>query len=228
MCHIVPQPKTFLQYDPSLSPATWRGKSSVQESSEKVQILEKDYISECQTYRGQFKNGIQHHRTRQILSSCLYALSKELIVPFNCDCQTYRVKPRSENYSEWINEKCSEQSMLFYNLANSYLLDFNLYTEATHKNHSIRMIAARVQFAPLFYSFKHPKYQKVPLRKLLEHAQMPELLISFLGSHECFSVSNYYNRVQGSDFIQDESNKLVKLFLPPDMLFWLKSGEVFG
>ena len=63
MCHIVPQPKTFLQYDPSLSPATWRGKSSVQELLEKVQILEKDYISECQRYRGQFKNGIQHHRT---------------------------------------------------------------------------------------------------------------------------------------------------------------------
>ena len=63
MCHIVPQPKTFLQYDPSLSPATWRGKSSAQELLEKVQILEKDYISECQRYRGQFKNGIQHHRT---------------------------------------------------------------------------------------------------------------------------------------------------------------------
>ena len=27
MCHIVPQPKTFLQYDPSLSPAKWRGKT---------------------------------------------------------------------------------------------------------------------------------------------------------------------------------------------------------
>ena len=75
------------------------------------------------------KNGIQHHRTRQILSSSLYALSKEWIVPFICDYQTYRVKPKSENYSEWINEKCSEQYMLFYHLTNSYLVDFNLYTE---------------------------------------------------------------------------------------------------
>ena len=39
MCHIVPEPKTFLQYDPFLSPAKWHGKSSVQELLEKVQIL---------------------------------------------------------------------------------------------------------------------------------------------------------------------------------------------
>ena len=34
------------------------------------------------------KNGIDHHHTRQILLSCLYAHSKELLVPFICDCQT--------------------------------------------------------------------------------------------------------------------------------------------
>ena len=45
MRHIVPQPKTFLQYHPSLSPAKWHGKSSVQELLEKVQILENDIIS---------------------------------------------------------------------------------------------------------------------------------------------------------------------------------------
>ena len=44
MCHTVPQPKTFLQYDPSLSPTKWHRKSSVKELLEKAQILEKDYI----------------------------------------------------------------------------------------------------------------------------------------------------------------------------------------
>ena len=33
------------------------------------------------------KNGIDHHCIRQILSSCLYAVSKELLVPFIRDCQ---------------------------------------------------------------------------------------------------------------------------------------------
>ena len=49
------------------------------------------------------KNGIDHHRTQQMLSSCLYALSKELLVPFICDFQKNGVKPSSENYSEWID-----------------------------------------------------------------------------------------------------------------------------
>ena len=36
-------------------------------------------------------------------------------------------------------------------------------------------------------------------------------------SHESFSVSNFHNCGQGGDFIQEESNKLVKSFLPPGM-----------
>ena len=32
------------------------------------------------------KNGIDHHRTQQILSTCLFALSKELLVPYARDC----------------------------------------------------------------------------------------------------------------------------------------------
>ena len=49
------------------------------------------------------KNGNDHHSTQQI---CM--LSKELLAPFICDCQTNGVKTSSENYLEWINETCSE------------------------------------------------------------------------------------------------------------------------
>ena len=51
------------------------------------------------------------------------------------------------------------------------------------------MMAARVQFATLLYSFKHPKYQKLHLRDLLEPVKIPELLKSYLESHKSFSVS---------------------------------------
>ena len=54
------------------------------------------------------------------------------------------------------------------------------------------MMAASVQFAPLFYSFKHPIYQKRNLRDLLKQVQMPELLKSYLESHKHFSVSDFY------------------------------------
>ena len=77
------------------------------------------------------------------------------------------------------------------------------------------MMAARFQFAPLFYSFKHPKYQVLHLRDLFERAQIPDEIRSYVESHESFSSSALQNRGQGGDFVQEESIKLIKSFLPP-------------
>ena len=77
------------------------------------------------------------------------------------------------------------------------------------------MMAARFQFAPLFYSFKHPKYQVLHLRDLFERAQIPDEIRSYVESHESFSSSGLQNRAQGGDFVQEESIKLIKSFLPP-------------
>ena len=133
------------------------------------------------------KSGIDHHRTRQILRACLYALSKELLVPFVRDCLKVEIIPNNDNYLNWVVETCGYQYMLYYHFAFTYLLAFNLYTEATRKNHSLRMMAARIQFAPLFYSFKHPKYQVLHLRDLFERAQMPDEIRCYVESHESFS-----------------------------------------
>ena len=91
--------------------------------------------------------------------------------------------------------------MFVYHIAFSYLLAFHLYTEATRKNDLLRMLDARIQFAPLFYSFKHPKYQKLHLRDLCQRAQMLDMLKGYIESHESFSVSGVNNCGQGGDFI---------------------------
>ena len=158
------------------------------------------------------KSGIDHHRTRQIWCERLYALSKELLVPFVRDCLKAEIIPNNDNYINWVVETCGYQYMLYYHFAFTYLLAFNLYTEATRKNHSLRMMAARIQFAPLFYLFKHPKYQVLHLRDLFERAQMPDQIRSYVESHESFSPSVLQNRGQGGDFVQEE---IIKSFLPP-------------
>ena len=158
------------------------------------------------------KSGIDHHRTRQIWCERLYALSKELLVPFVRDCLKAEIIPNNDNYINWVVETCGYQCMLYYHFAFTYLLAFNLYTEATRKNHSLRMMAARIQFAPLFYLFKHPKYQVLHLRDLFERAQTPDQIRSYVESHESFSPSVLQNRGQGGDFVQEE---IIKSFLPP-------------
>ena len=99
----------------------------------------------------------------------------------------------------------------------SYLLSFHLYTEAVRKNHSANAMGARIQFAPLFYSFHHPKYQQLHLHDFWQRVQMPEPLKSFIENNESFSLSGKQNAGQGCDFIHEELNKRVKSFLPPIM-----------
>ena len=137
------------------------------------------------------------HRTRQILSTCLFALSKELLVPYVQDCQKIRIKPTNQHYLNWVHNTCSEQYMFLYHITFSYLLALSLYTEATRKNNSLRMMLAQVKLAPLFYSFKHPKYQQRYLGDLCDRVQMPDSMKSYVEGHESFSVSNFSNHGQG-------------------------------
>ena len=82
----------------------------------------------------------------------------------------------------------------------------------------MRMMAARTAFAPLFYGSRHPKYQRLHLRDMIQRMLYPSELATYLQKHESFSPSGKQNKAQGADFIHEEvPNRLVKSFLPPGM-----------
>ena len=54
MCHIVPQPKTYLQYSDSLNSENWRNCTPINELLKKVKELENTCVTEFQRYRGLF------------------------------------------------------------------------------------------------------------------------------------------------------------------------------
>ena len=162
--------------------------------------------------------GIDHHRTRQILSVCLEALSKELVLPFVRECIRNEEEVSVEGYQKYFKNVQNQSYIFFYDIAFSYLLSFHLLTEAIRKNNSRRILAARIQFAPLFYSFHHPKYQQLHLRDIWQRAQMPEPLLEFVNSNESFSLSGKNNTGQGCNFLHEELKKKVKSLLPPVML----------
>ena len=165
-----------------------------------------------------FKNGVDHHRSRQVLEVSLQALSSELLLPYVRECLSESIAPTGEGYQRWVQDEVEDDTYMFlYHVTFSYLLAFHLYTEATRKNHSRRMMAARVVFAPLFFVGHHPKYQVLHLRDLCNRVQYPPLLKAHVESTESFSVSGVQNRGQGADFIHEETNRLVKSFLPPGM-----------
>ena len=59
----------------------------------------------------------------------------------------------NQHYLNWVHNTCGEQYMFLYHITFSYLLAFiSLYTEATHKNNSMRIMRAQVKLAPLILS----------------------------------------------------------------------------
>ena len=54
MCHIVPQPKMYLQYSDSLNPENWRNLTPSNKLLKKVKELKNSCVTEFQRYRGLF------------------------------------------------------------------------------------------------------------------------------------------------------------------------------
>lgn len=163
-------------------------------------------------------NGVDHHRSKQLLSCSLEAISKELVVPYVRHCIQMKEEPCNYGYQLWVENVVTDPTYMFlYHVTFTYLLSFHLYNEATRKNHSLRMMASRIQLSKLFYSFNHRKYQKLLLRDLCQRVQMPDTLLEHINSHESFSTSGEPNRGEGADFVHENSNRVTKSFLPPGM-----------
>ena len=79
-------------------------------------------------------NGVDHHRSKQLLSSCFEALSKELLVPYICYCIEKGEEASNDGYQEWVDKFVDDPTYIFlYHLTFTYLLGFHLYNEATRK-----------------------------------------------------------------------------------------------
>ena len=75
-----------------------------------------------------FRLGIDHHRSRQVLESCRYALSKELLIPYIRHCVANEVQPTSSGYLSWYDQDVQNQNYAYiFHVTFSYLLSFQLY-----------------------------------------------------------------------------------------------------
>ena len=93
------------------------------------------------------RRGIDHHRTRQILQTTLDALSRELLVPYVRYCLHAGFEASTTGYTAWIENDVEDSNYLFlYHMAFMYLLAFNLYNEATCKNHGDLMLDNKFSF----------------------------------------------------------------------------------
>lgn len=162
-----------------------------------------------------FKKGTDHHRSREVLEIVLFALSKELLVPYIRHCIQNALTPTASHYNTWFEEDVVDQRYCFlYHITFSYLLAFHMFNEGVRKNNSNIILAGRTTFHPLFFHGNHPKYKKLHLRDMIERVKLPGDIIEYFKETESFSKSGLGNRGQGADFIHEEINRDVKSFLP--------------
>ena len=76
-----------------------------------------------------------------------------------------------EHFQDWLHYV---QNQSKYHLTFTYWL--------LEKNNSANAVSMRIQFAPLFHSFCHPKYQQLHLLDLYQRVQMSERLKSVVGN----------------------------------------------
>ena len=162
-----------------------------------------------------FKSGVDHHRTREVLECVLFALAKELVLPYVLHSIRAKETPSASGYLLWYDENVYSQNYSFtYHVTFSYLLSFHMFNEGIRKNNSENIMAARTVFHPLFFVGYHPMYKKLHLRDLIERTSYPNEIGDYLKRTESFSKSGKLNGGQGADFIHEEVNKEIKSFLP--------------
>ena len=160
--------------------------------------------------------GVDHHRSRQILSTLLNALAKELVRPFVIHQREAKKETDIDQFFEWYGSDVKDHNYRFaWSVCFTYLLAFQLYTQAVRKNHHEHMMAARASFAPLFYGRNHPRYRELHLRDMMDRVQSPNDLREDMAASESFSLSGAHNKGQGVDFLHEEVNRTVKSLLPP-------------
>lgn len=124
--------------------------------------------------------GIDHHWSKQILSVCLDAIRKELLMSFARKCKTRKYQP----FNYYINSgwKLSITKLNYFMTALCFHISYcsTCSWKQQGKTTLDYIMAACVQFGPIFYSFDHPKYQQLLLIVIWMRVQTPETLRQYL------------------------------------------------
>ena len=158
-------------------------------------------------------NGLDHHRSRQIIHTLVLALGKELLQSYVQHVGTDNVTV--DNYIDRFERDVTSPNYKFaWRVCFTYLLAFQLYTESLRKNNHRHMMAACAAFALLFYGRNLLRYRELHLRDMMDRVQCPPTLHRDIHANESFSFTGLHNRGQWVDFLH-EVNKKVKSLLPP-------------
>ena len=81
------------------------------------------------------------------------------------------------------------------------------------RNNSLLVQSAKLMSRGLFHGRNHPRYQCIEIVDSMQRELMPEEMTYFVESHESMSKTGDKSRGQGFDFILEELNKEIKVWM---------------
>ena len=149
----------------------------------------------------------------------LESLSKELCISYVRHCLDVEEDVTAEGMLAWAAHSKNNNYLLAHKLCDA-VLACSVMRAGVRRNNSEAMIAGRQKTAPIFFTGPHHVYQRLIVRDMIQHAQLPPSLKKFVCDRIAYSVSGKPTRGEGGDFVLEAKNRQTKSWLPPGRILY--------
>ncbi|MES9969685.1 MAG: hypothetical protein ABW092_06590, partial [Candidatus Thiodiazotropha sp.] len=155
-----------------------------------------------------------HHKSWEILQIVFRAVSKELLIAFVRQNLANGKQPTIDKYFRWLQTVKDPNYLFMQEIVFTCLVALNIFRIGVRGNNSAVMLAGRQKFSRLFYIMGMTKYQEICSRDMVNRAHYPPELQNYVRATEAVSTSGDPQKGEGGDFILENKNKRIKMWLP--------------
>ncbi|MEW8543116.1 MAG: hypothetical protein AB2693_06235 [Candidatus Thiodiazotropha sp.] len=123
-------------------------------------------------------------------------------------------RPTVAKFFDWLETVKDPNYKFMQEVVFTYLLALNVFRIGVRRNNSKAMLSGRQTFSLLFYILGMSKYQEINSRDVYDRVSYPPDLSMYVKMSESISVSGNPQKGEGGDFILENKNKRIKMWLP--------------
>ena len=160
------------------------------------------------------KNCSDNHKTWQLLLIYHFGTLMELVIPYVRRCIEESIVPTADGFIQFTKKFESDPNYMYLlEMTTIYSQSIINFRMGIRRNNSLLVQSAKLMSRGLFHGRNHPRYQCIEIVDSMQRELMPEEMTYFVESHESMSKTGDKSRGQGFDFILEELNKEIKVWM---------------
>ena len=158
-----------------------------------------------------------NHKAWQMILTFHIGTMCELVIPYVAYEKGRNENPSAEGYLTYVKKQgYNSNYMYLFEMVCKYTQGIVNFRMATRRNNWTLLQSAKWMTKELFHGRSHPKYQDIEIYDQFVQHIMPEKVKQFVRLNATMSKTGHPSKGQGYDFILEEENKSLKI--------WLKRG----